>query len=65
MIRYKVVHNISFTMKTIYQAVDYVQTELQDPRKVVFNRTKAQLFYFLLFAFLTAEAGLYLMMHTT
>ena len=52
-------------MKTIYQAVDYVQTELQDPRKIMFKRTKAQLFYFVLCMFLTAEAGLYLLIHNT
>lgn len=51
-------------MKTIHQAVDYVQTEMQDPRKVVFKRTKAQVFYFILFAFLAAEVGLYMLMHT-
>jgi len=52
-------------MKTIHQAVGYVQNEMQDPRKVVFNRTKAQVFYFVFFAFLTAEVGLYLVTHTT
>jgi hypothetical protein len=50
-------------MKTILNAVDYVQTELQDPRRVVFKRTKAELFCFVVFAFLTAELGLYYLMY--
>ncbi len=52
-------------MKTIFEAVDYVQNELQDPRKVAFKRTKAQLFYFISFAFLAAEATLYMMTRAT
>lgn len=46
-------------MKTIFSAVDYVQSELQDPRKVAFKRTKLELFCFVIFLFLTAEIGVY------
>jgi hypothetical protein len=50
-------------MKTIYSAVDYVQNELQDPRRVVFKRTKAEMFCLIVGLFLTAELGLYMLMY--
>ena len=50
-------------MKIIYNLTDYVQEELQDPRKIMFNRTKSQLFFAVVATFLTAEIGLYFMMY--
>jgi hypothetical protein len=50
-------------MKTIKEYVNYVQEEMHDPRKVAFQKTKAELFYFLLATFLTIEVGMMVLLH--
>jgi hypothetical protein len=47
-------------MKTVTNLVEYVQTELQDPRTVMFNRTKSQLFLLVTMALLFVQLGLVL-----
>lgn len=51
-------------MKTVQHIYTYVQDELQDRKKIMFNRTKSQLFFFVLTALLTAQLGLYLFART-
>lgn len=48
-------------MKTVQDIYTYVQDELQDRRKVMFNLTKSQLFFFVLATMLTAQLGFYMM----
>lgn len=50
-------------MKTVQNIYAYVQDELQDRKKVMFNLTKSQLFFFILAAMLTAQLGLYMLSH--
>lgn len=50
-------------MKTVQNIYTFVQDELQDRRKIVFNLTKSQLFFFVLATALTAQLGLYLLTH--
>ena len=50
-------------MKTINEMYEFVQEEMQDNKKIMFNKTKSELFYFLLAVFLTVEVGLYFMLH--
>lgn len=49
-------------MKTIKQYAEYVQNEMTDPRTIMFRKTKAELFYFLLATFLTVELGMMLLL---
>ena len=46
-------------MKTVSNIVTYVQDELQDPKPVVFKRTKAELFLTVTVLLLAAQIGLY------
>lgn len=51
-------------MKTVNNLIDYVQNELQDPTKIMLNRTKAQLIYTVMFCLLAGQVGLYLLFYS-
>jgi hypothetical protein len=50
-------------MKNLNNLIDYVQSEMQDERQILFNCTKSELFYFLTAMFMIGEVGLYLITH--
>jgi len=52
-------------MKTVSNIVEYVHGEMQDPKPIAFNRTKAQLFLTVTVLLLAAQIGLYVFTYGT